>query len=212
MKANHTSLFYITLLFIGALSVSCSNHSKDKVAAFEDIRPDYKKKETTSHKNQDTLIPYLTRYTNDSVGLVFDSIQLNQRLHFLDRFSNGKKPNITHFELSNSSGKTFVGEWKFKDTLARKNALFNWLDHFGPDEKQITWFGRREISSENMLILINKTSIIQVNSASKLDVKKWITYQKYSFPKDSTILIIEQAKGKLCRWTIPKKKHEVKTL
>jgi len=205
MKANHTSLFYITLLFIGGLSVSCSNQSKDKVAAFEDIRPDYKKKETTSHKNQDTLIPYLTRYTNDSVGLVFDSIELDERLHFLDRFSNGKKPNITHFELSNSSGKTFVGEWKFKDTLARKNALFNWLDHFGPDERQITWFGRREISSENMLILINKTSIIQVNSASKLDVKKWITYQKYSFPKDSTILIIEQAKGKLCRWTIPKK-------
>jgi hypothetical protein len=205
MKANHTSLFYITLLIIGSLSVSCSNQSKDKVAAFEDIRPDYKKKETTSHKNQDTLLPYLTRYINDSVGLVFDSIQLDERLHFLDRFSNGKKPNRNHFELSNSSGKTFVGEWKFKDTLARKNALFNWLDHFGPDEKQITWFGRREISSENMLILINKTSIIQVNSASKLDVKKWITYQKYSFPKDSTILIIEQAKGKLCRWTIPQK-------
>ena len=205
MKANHTSLFYITLLIIGSLSVSCSNQSKDKVAAFEDIRPDYKKKETTSHKNQDTLLPYLTRYINDSVGLVFDSIQLDERLHFLDRFSNEKKPNRNHFELSNSSGKTFVGEWKFKDTLARKNALFNWLDHFGPDEKQITWFGRKEISSENMLILINKTSIIQVNSASKLDVKKWITYQKYSFPKDSTILIIEQAKGKLCRWTIPQK-------
>jgi hypothetical protein len=205
MKANRTSLFYITLLFIGALSVSCSNHSKDKVAAFEDIRPDYKKKEITSRTNQDTLLPYLTKYINDSVGLVFDSIQLDTRLHFLDRFSNGKKPNRTHFELSNSSGKTFVGEWKFKDTLARKNALFNWLDHFGPDERQITWFGRRAISSENMLILINKTSIIQVNSTSKLEVKKWITYQKYSNPKDSTILVIEQAKGKLCRWTIPQK-------
>ena len=111
MKANHTSLFYITLLFIGGLSVSCSNQSKDKVAAFEDIRPDYKKKETTSRTNQDTLLPYLTKYINDSVGLVFDSIQLDQRLHFLDRFSNGKKPNRTHFELSNSSSKTFVGEW-----------------------------------------------------------------------------------------------------
>ena len=205
MKANRTSLFYITLLFIGALSVSCSNHSKDKVAAFEDIRPDYTRKEITSRTNQDTLLPYLTGYINDSVALEFDSIQLDQRLHFLDRFSNGKKPNRTHFELSNSSGKTFVGEWKFKDTLARKNALFNWLDHFGPDERQITWFGRRAISSDNMLILINKTSIIQVNSTSKLEVKKWITYQKYSNPKDSTILIIEQAKGKLCRWTIPQK-------
>jgi hypothetical protein len=205
MKANHTSLFYITLLIIGSLSVSCSNQSKDKVKAFEDIRPDYKKKEITSRTNQDTLLPYLTRYINDSVGLVFDSIQLDQRLHFLDRFSNGKEPNNTHFNLINSSGKTFVGEWKFKDTLARKNALFNWLDHFGPDERQITWFGRRAISSENMLILINKISIIQVNSASKLDVKKWIAYQKYSNPKDSTILIIEQAKGKLCRWTIPQK-------
>ena len=108
MKANHTSLFYITLLIIGSLSVSCSNQSKDKVAAFEDISPDYKKKETTSHKNQDTLLPYLTRYINDSVGLVFDSIQLDERLHFLDRFSNGKKPNRNHFELSNSSGKTLL--------------------------------------------------------------------------------------------------------
>jgi hypothetical protein len=205
MKANRTSLFYITLLFIGALSVSCSNQSKDKVAAFEDIRPDYRKKEITSRTKQDTLLPYLTKYINDSVGLVFDSIQLDTRRHFLDRFSNGKKPNSTHFNLINSSGKTFVGEWKFKDTLARKNALFNWLDHFGPNERQITWFGRRVISSENMLILINKISIIQVNSTSKLEVKKWITYQKYSNPKDSTILIIEQAKGKLCRWTIPQK-------
>jgi hypothetical protein len=87
--------------------------------------------------------------------------------------------------------------------LARKNALFNWLDHFGPEEKQLTWFGRSKISSENMLILINKTSIIQVNSTTTLEVKKWLNYQKYSNPKDSTILIIEQAKGKLCRWIRP---------
>ncbi|MEY3049290.1 MAG: hypothetical protein RL365_1328 [Bacteroidota bacterium] len=205
MKANYTSPFYITLLFIGALGVSCTNQSQGNAKVFEDIRPKHKKKETTSNTNQDTLMPYLTKYINDSVGLMFDSIQLDQRLHFLDRFSNGKKPNKMHFNLINSSGKTYVGEWKFKDTLARKNALFNWLDHFGPDERQITWFVRKEISSENMLILINKTSIIQVNSSSKLDVEKWITYQKYSNPKDSTLLIIEQAKGKLCRWIIPQK-------
>lgn len=203
MKAHPTSLFYITLLFIGALSARCSNHSKDKVAAFDDIRPNKTKKETSSPTEQDTLLPYLARYKNDSVALAFDSIRVDQRLHFLDRFSNGKQPNKTRFELSNRAGRTYVGEWKFKDTLARKNALFNWLDHFGPEEKQLTWFGRSKISSENMLILINKTSIIQVNSATPLEVKKWLKYQKYSNPKDSTILIIEQAKGKLCRWTRP---------
>lgn len=203
MKANHTSLFLITLLFIGALNTRCSNNSTEKATAFEDIRPNKTKKETNSISDLDTLAPYLERYKNDSVALAFDSIRVDQRLHFLDRFSNGKQPNKARFELSNRVGKTYVGEWKFKDTMARKNALFNWLDHFGPEEKQISWFGRSKISSENMLILINKTSIIQVSSSSNLEVKKWLNYQKYSNPKDSTILIIEQTKGKLCRWTRP---------
>ncbi|MFM7595210.1 MAG: hypothetical protein ACKO4Y_03430 [Flavobacteriales bacterium] len=210
MKVLQASFLFIMLCIIGALSISCSTKSSDKTATLEDIRPTKNKKEHIAQPENDTLIPYLKRFNNDSVALAFDSIRIDESLHFLDRFSNGKTPNNSHFILSNLSGKTYLGEWKFKDTIARKNALFNWLDHFGPEEKQIGWYGRSKISSDHMLILINKFSIIEVRSSNKLDQKKWLNYQVYCNPKDSTLLIIEQVKGKLSSWTKPKTKTKTK--
>ena len=195
----------IQLIFLFTLiAVGCTSGSSKPIKRFETIQPTHKTNNRLNPTKTDTLSAYLSRYTVDSVGFTFDSIQVEGSAHFLDRFTDAKKPRFSHFRLFDASEQTFIGEWKFKDSSARKNALFNWLDHFGPQEKQIEWYGKKKISSENTLILVNKTSIIQVNSTERIATKKWQKYQKYYFPKDTTILIIEQIKGKPCQWSKPK--------
>jgi hypothetical protein len=195
----------IHLIFLFTLiAVGCTSGSSKPIKRFETIQPTHKTNNRLNSTKTDTLRAYLSRYTMDSVGFTFDSIQVEGSAHFLDRFTDAKKPRFSHFRLFDASEQTFIGEWKFKDSSARKNALFNWLDHFGPQEKQIEWYGKKKISSENTLILVNKTSIIQVNSTERIATKKWQKYQKYYFPKDTTILIIEQIQGKPCQWSKPK--------
>jgi hypothetical protein len=186
------------------LTVGCASGSTKPIKRFEAIQPTHQNNNRLNATKPDTLSAYLSRYTMDSIGFTFDSIYVEGSAHFLDRFTDVKNPRFSHFRLSDESGQTFIGEWKFKDSSARKNALFNWLDHFGPQEKQIEWYGKKKISTENTLILVNKTSIIQVSSMKRIETKKWEKYQTYYFPKDSTILVIEQIQGKPCKWSKPK--------
>lgn len=199
-KLNAVRLIILMML----LTVGCTSGSTKPTKRFEAIQPTHQNNNRLNATKPDTLSAYLSRYTMDSVGFTFDSIYVEGSAHFLDRFTDVKKPRFSHFILSDASGQTFIGEWKFKDSSARKNALFNWLDHFGPQEKQIEWYGKKKISTENTLILVNKTSIIQVSSMKRIETKKWEKYQTYYFPKDSTILVIEQIQGKPCKWSKPK--------
>lgn len=199
-KLNAVRLIILLMLF----TVGCTSSSNRPIKRFEAIQPTHQNNNRLNATKPDTLSAYLSRYTMDSVGFTFDSIYVGGSAHFLDRFTDVKNPRFSHFILSDASGQTFIGEWKFKDSSARKNALFNWLDHFGPQEKQIEWYGKKKISTENTLILVNKTSIIQVSSMKRIETKKWEKYQTYYYPKDTTILVIEQIQGKPCKWSKPK--------
>lgn len=199
-KLNAVQLIILIML----LTVGCTSGSTKPIKRFEAIQPTHEKNNQLNAAKLDTLSAYLARYTTDSIGFTFDSIRLDGSAHFLDRFTDAKKPRFSHFQLSDASGQTFFGEWKFKDSNARKNALFNWLDHFGPQEKQIEWYGKKKISTDNTLILVNKTSIIQVNSTKRIETRKWEKYQTYYYPKDTIILVIEQIQGKPCKWSKPK--------
>lgn len=190
---------------IGAMALcACSSKSEANNKRFEDIQP----KRTQTHRKQlakqDTLDPYLMKYTNDSVGFNFDAIEVDETAHFLDRFPHTKGQYPTRFVLREGEKSMYVGEWKFKDSNTRINALFNWLDHYGPNNQQLEWFERQKISKENVLILINSTSIVEINSSGKINRKQWERYQRYSYPTDSIRIIIEQRTGQSCRWTFPK--------
>ena len=190
---------------IGAMALcACSSKSEAKNKRFEDIQP----KRTQTHRKQlakqDTLDPYLMKYTNDSVGFNFDAIEVDETAHFLDRFPHTKGQYPTRFVLREGEKSMYLGEWKFKDSNTRINALFNWLDHYGPNNQQLEWFERQKISKENVLILINSTSIVEINSSGKINRKQWERYQRYSYPTDSIRIIIEQRTGQSCRWTFPK--------
>lgn len=199
------TLKFIWSIALGAMTLlACSSRSEENKQRFEDIQP----KRTQTHKKtlakQDTLTPYLLKYTNDSVGLNVEAIEVDARAHFLDRFPHPKGQYPIHFVLREGKKSTYVGEWKFKDSNTRINALFNWLDHYGPNAQQLEWFERQKISKENVLILINSTSILEINSAGSINRKLWERYQRYSYPSDSIRIIIEQRAGQSCRWTKPK--------
>lgn len=207
MKLTKKHIAFRLIILGVAFTVGCTSRTTKPIKNFESIQPKHKKNNRLNAVKNDTLSSYLARYTADSVGFLFDSIFIDEDAHFLDRFTDSKKQKFSHFRLSDGPGQTFVGEWKFKDSNARKNALFNWLDHFGPQEKQIEWYSKHKISTVNTLILVNKTSIIQVSSMKRIETKKWEKYQSFYYPKDTTILVIEQIKGKPCIWSKPKSKN-----
>ena len=190
---------------IGVVALcACSSKSEEKNKRFEDIQPKRTQKHQKQSTIQDTLAPYLLKYTNDSVGFSFDAIEVNMTAHFLDRFPHPKGQYPKRFVLREGQKSMYVGEWKFKDSNTRINALFNWMDHYGPNNQELEWFKRQIISKENVLILINSTSIVEINSRTKINRKQWERYQRYSYPTDSIRIIIEQGTGQLCRWTLQK--------
>ena len=99
-------------LALGVMALcACSSKSEENKQRFEDIQP----KRTQTHQKQlakqDTLAPYLLKYTNDSVGLNVEAIEVDARAHFLDRFPHPKGKYPTHFLLrEGKNSKTVIHE------------------------------------------------------------------------------------------------------
>lgn len=191
----------VVLVIIGL--VSCSSKPKKHVVSFDKIQPKTNHIPSKNKLVNDTLGLYLVKFNQDSVALGFDSIQIDNSLLFLDRFIVKQQQPYSRLILKNKVATVWFGEWKFKDTLSRKNAFFNWLDHFGPSEIQLDWLGREKICQAHLLILVNKQSIIQIISSQRIDSKSWEAYQRINHPTDSLRIKIEQLKGKSCKWIYP---------
>lgn len=194
---NFVKVFVLFLLGIG---LGCSPEKKKGITKFEDIRPKHANKTQANQSNEDTLSAYLNPFNQEKVSLNFDSIYLNNEIHFLDRFIDKSNQGLNHFILKKNNSECRFGQWKFKDSTARKNALFNWLDHFGPSSVQVELNSKKNICNAHLLILINKKSIIEIISPQPIEIKKWIDFQRITDPKDSLVLRIEQRKGKSCQW------------
>ncbi|HBW86895.1 MAG TPA: hypothetical protein DEF82_09195 [Crocinitomicaceae bacterium] len=94
------------------------------------------------------------------------------------------------------------GQWGFPDSLHRKRAMYNWLDRYGEKQISINWLDNKRINPKNLLILFNANSIIEVQSKGKIELNKWMQFQKINFPKDSLRYVIEQPAGRKCTWYV----------
>jgi len=196
----HVKGFLVLILILLVSLYSCQD-KKETVRDFDSIQPKSKKTQKIHEKTVDTLAEWLAPFNSDSVRLKIDSLSIDSNPHFLDRFTQTKGTRFRHYTMMGKDQNLWFGRWEFPDTTSKKNALFNWLDHFGPEKLKIEWFGKERISKENELILINKLSIISVHSLSEINREKWRAYQRYIAPKDSTLIIIYQPKGAKCKWT-----------
>lgn len=199
-------------LFMGIstflLVLTSCNDDKKKEVDFESLRPKAKTSTAPKVQDSDTTERFLSRLQVDSIQLFFEGFEPDETPHFLDRFSftkntklaDGIDRNSDRWIFNKGAFATSFGQWFFKDSLAKKSALYNWLDHFGKDKKSVSLYTRMRLSNENLLILINQKSILSVASSAPIESKKWEAYQRQMHPKDTMMLKIFQRKGNKCDW------------
>jgi hypothetical protein len=191
-------MMYVLIMFTALLYVGCTTQSEKKIVDFEQIRP------KTTYSEDSSVILYapksdaLWAFNHDSVRLDVQRVDTITTGHFLDRFNAVSKRERKI--LTTKKDNLQFRRWEFPDSIRRKNAQFNWLDHFGDDNINLRWLSSTKISHGAVVILFNTRSILEIKGQEKIEVSKWIAYQKTHFPKDSMGYLLEQAPGKKCQW------------
>lgn len=180
------------------LIASCNSEPNSPSVDYETLRPKSKEPRRSKQRLKDTINVDLSCFNQDSVALGILSAHVIDTVHFLDRFTS--KTEIQHILLKRKNAEFVFETWRFRDSIARKNAVFNWLDRFGEHEISVNWLKPVNLGRKPCLILFNERSVISVTSTSKLSVPQWINYQRVNFPKDSVRYVLTGMPNKKCQW------------
>lgn len=190
------SVIVVFSLGILSLITACAEKS-DPVKNLDEIRPKSEGKERIKEtkESKDTLLPYLTSYTQDSVLLEIESISPIEHSHFINRFQPVKK---TAFVLQQKDSTENIEHfaWEFKDSSATKNAFYNWLDI----EKSSKVFAPKSLSKDFFTALVTEKNIDFFYSNKKMDVPKLIRYVKFNRNTETYKYIIIQKRNSKALW------------
>ncbi len=191
-----SGLFFSVLILCLNLLNACSEKPK-QMKNLDDIRPKSKGKERIKEtkESKDTLLPYLTSYTQDSVLLEIESISTIEHSHFINRFQPVKK---TAFLLQQKDSTENIEHfaWEFKDSVATKNAFYNWLDI----EKSSKILSSKSLSKLFFTALITEKHIDFFYSNKKMDVPKLMRYVKFNRNTETYKYIIIQKRNSKALW------------
>lgn len=188
----------ILALCLGAAVISCQNDADSTSVEYEKIRPKTSKEKKTNQPARDSTTVDLVCFNQDSVALGISDAHVMDTACFLDRFTS--KHAVVHLKLIASNGEFVYGSWSFRDSIARKNAVFNWLDRFGEREISVPWLKSVNLGAKHHLILFNDRSIVAVTGSTKPSMKQWLNYQRFNFPKDSVRYVLASIPNKKCLW------------
>jgi hypothetical protein len=191
-----SGLFFSVLILCLNLLNACSEKPK-QMKNLDDIRPKSESKERIKEtkESKDTLLPYLTSYTQDSVSLEIESISPIEHSHFINRFQPVKK---TAFLLQQKDSTENIEHfaWEFKDSVATKNAFYNWLDI----EKSSKILSSKSLSKLFFTTLITEKHIDFFYSNKKMDVPKLMRYVKFNRNTETYKYIIIQKRNSKALW------------
>lgn len=188
----------IVVFFLGILSlITACTEKSDPVKNLDEIRPKSEGKDRIkdTKESKDTLLPYLTSYTQDSVLLEIESISPIKQSHFINRFQPVKK---TAFLLQQKDSTQNIEHfaWEFKDSTATKNAFYNWLDI----EKSSKVFASKSLSKLFFTALITEKHIDFFYSNKKMDIPKLMRYVKFNRNTETYKYIIIQKRNSKALW------------
>lgn len=188
----------IIVFFLGILSLLAACGEKPQnVKNLDEIRPKSAGRERIkeTEKSKDTLLPYLNNYNQDSVLMEIVSISLIEGFHFINRFQPVKK---TAFLLQQKDSTENIEHfaWEFKDSIATKNAFYNWLDI----EKSSKIFSSKSLSKLYFTALITEKYIDFFYSNKKMNVPKLMRYVKFNRNTESYKYIITQKRNSKALW------------
>ncbi len=191
-----SGLFFSVLILCLNLLNACSEKPK-QMKNLDEIRPKSEGKERIKEtkESKDTLLPYLTSYTQDSVLLEIESISPIEHSHFITRFQPVKK---TAFLLQQKDSITNIEHfsWEFKDSSATKNAFYNWLDI----EKSSKVFAPKSLSKDFFTALVTEKHIDFFYSKKKLEIPKLMRYVKFNRNTETYKYIIIQKRNSKVLW------------
>lgn len=180
------------------LITSCNSEPNSPSVDFETLRPKSKEPRPSKQRLKDTINVDLSCFNQDSVALGIMNAQAMDTAYFLDRFVSLQ--DMQHWRLKTVSGEYHFGSWTFRDSVKRKNAVFNWLDHFGDREISVPWLKPVNLGLKYYLILFNDRSVVALSGSTKPAMKQWLNYQRFNFPKDSLRYVLTSIPNKKCQW------------
>lgn len=186
---------YLSIIFIVFILFACGEEKKDEVIDMQDITPhsdrDY---DHTQKEIIDTIDFGFDQAVANELGMNLSSVKFFEKPLFPDRFTPKSSKKLILMQEIDS---TFFCQWTFKDSLKTMNALFNWIDCFGPKCKSIKYRFNENFQPENMLIFVNDTSITYISSDKPLSEKDWQHYfEKVNGIEEWDNVIIQKAKRK----------------
>lgn len=115
----------------------------------------------------------------------------------LDRFSLKEEKYL----LTKNQTNFFYYAWSFSDSLATKNAYYNWLDSFGESRKSIKLFDTTLVIDKTpFLIFKGEKTILYIRSNKNLKPKRWMKFLNEKFLDEKYWAIIEQRKNDKPNW------------
>lgn len=179
-------------------AIACRQNNQDATVDYDTIRPKTKKSENLKKPKQDSSSIELTAFNKDSVDLKILEATTYDTSYFLNRFTTPENRQL--LKLSSSTSELTFGMWKFDDSLLRKNALFNWLDHFGTNKTAIKWLKPTVLGKNHQLVIINDHSMIALSCVTKMNPRAWMNYQRFNFPGDSLRFVLTASPQAKCKW------------
>ncbi|MFK7787389.1 MAG: hypothetical protein AB8B56_19855 [Crocinitomicaceae bacterium] len=189
---------YISVFFLGVLVIGCSPKMEEEIKDFNDILPnserDYDQKDSVTVDHSDTLEVYVNRFAK--IGTL-DSISKYEEDLFPDRFGS---ESMEKFVMNMEGEQTVFVKWRFSDSLRVTNALFNWLDCFGPTCKFIRVGEEGRLQRNGFQVLANDTVLIYIESESKLNADTWDEYfESREYELDWNYRMEQSPRGKV-KW------------
>lgn len=182
------------------LLASCGQEAEVEVVDMRDLLPEsgYNEKQESSDDEEEMVDSLMLSLVN-TFGTEGLSILENTSETFLpDRIRHVQRME-QHFEWNGSRYSFFA--WQYEDTVLPSNALYNWMDCFGPECKEITWSGTENISNtESIRILKGQNHLVYLTSRERTDFKVLDNWLNVLFPEEEWRTEIVQQKGREVKW------------
>ncbi len=192
-KIRSISIFTLVLL------ISACNSTENEVKDMRDIIPtadgEYGK-DTLSHETGvDSLAILQDEFAE--LGIIFDSINKVSTTLMADRFGH---IDDVKYELIGGGQVLHIYRWTYKDSARVTNALFNWIDCFGPKRKSIQVGESKNLQKDAFHLYANNECMIFVESDHAIKTRSIEDYLASIDIKDDWNYILEQSRNGKVRW------------
>lgn len=164
--------FVVVALLV--LVASCSGQ-KEETVDFRDLAPNSERYDGKGKPTKPDSVVTDQRPTESDFLAVVDTLMTTPRwvkwdtLLYPDRFGPLKQEK---WQILSASDSLTLQRYEFKDSLRVKNALFNWLDCFGPKCASYTVGANLRIPRRTALILVGSKHLYVIEANGKIDEKR----------------------------------------